>query len=169
MIIKPIPDPIPTTSSTKGSSVKKMKMALEGEKSIIPEESMDEEGNKIPSKKASKSKAKVYLDFDESGCHEDLSRDDKHSIVPRKIKISSGCTIESKLIHASESKLVYDYAALIISRKMKDNKAFSFNMPLNVLIPLMAALASIKRVNKKFFGPIESTIAEQNCNYMDKM
>lgn len=169
MVIKTIPDPTPTTS-TKGSSssAKKMKTSLEGEKSIIPlEESYDEEGNKIPPKKASKSKAKVYADFDETGCHEDLSRDDKHNIVPRKIKISSGCTIESKLIHAAESKLVYDYAALIISRKMKDNKAFSFNMPLNVLVPLVAALNSIKRVNKKFFGPIDQA-NEQNLTYMVK-
>jgi len=57
------------------------------------------------------------------------------------------------LITASESKLEYDYAGLIITRKMKDNKAFSFNLPLNILPSLMDALESIKKVNPKFFGP----------------
>jgi len=94
--------------------------------------------------KRSKSKSKVYPDFDESGITKDLSRDGKTSVESLKFKIGSGTIVESRMITAEETKLEYDYAAIIIHRRMKDNKSFMFNLPLNLLPPLMDALKIIK-------------------------
>lgn len=96
--------------------------------------------------------SKAYPDYNDDECDEDLSSNDKSMIVNKKIKISTGCHVQSTTITSGETKLGYDYGAIVITRKIKDNKAFAFNLPISLLPALVQALTIIRKANVKFLG-----------------
>lgn len=95
--------------------------------------------------------------FNDKNLDYNLYRNDPENVVAKRIKVSNSVLICCKMIdissaNASGTALAYDYAALTIQKKVKDQKAFEFNLPLSLAPNIIEALKLIIKDNPKFFA-----------------
>jgi hypothetical protein len=94
--------------------------------------------------------------FNDKNLDYNLYSNDPDNVVSKKIKISNNVIMTCRMIDGSEGRKTaaaysYDYAALSFLRKTKDEKAFEFNLPLNLAPNIIEALKLIMNDNPKFF------------------
>jgi hypothetical protein len=94
--------------------------------------------------------------FNDKNLDYNLFQNAPENVISKKIKISSNVIMTCRMIDGSEgrktaSSFMQDYAALSFLRKTKDEKAFEFNLPLNLAPNIMEALKLIMNDNPKFF------------------
>lgn len=102
---------------------------------VIPKENTKK---KMAEKKTPSAKKVQDLDFDEADVTIDMSVE---NLEKKKIKLTSNLMIERRMIDIKEpGKKQYSFPAIVFLRKMKDEKAFEFNLPLSVGPKLVDAL-----------------------------
>ncbi len=103
--------------------------------------------------KETKREKKEPVVFNDKNVDYNLYHEAPENVATKKIKISSNVILSCKMIEASgdQKGLTYDYAALTISRKTKNNKAYEFNLPLTIAPNLMKGIELIMNDNKNFF------------------
>ena len=92
--------------------------------------------------------------FNDKNIDYNLFTDAPENVMARKIKISNTVMVTCKMIDAIGSGaggLSYDYAALTFMRKIQNQKAFEFNLPLALAPNIIEALRYIMKDNPKFF------------------
>jgi hypothetical protein len=94
--------------------------------------------------------------FNDKNLDYNLYCNDPDNVVSKKIKISNNVIMTCRMIDGSEGRKTaaaysYDYAALSFLRKTKDEKAFEFNLPLNLAPNIIEAIKLIINDNPKFF------------------
>ena len=111
------------------------------------------EGEEIEDPKKSKKKEPPV--FNDKNLDYNLFNDAPENVVPKKIKISNTVLVTCKMIDAitggASGGLSYDYAALTFLRKIQNQKAFEFNLPLSLAPNIIEALKLIMKDNPKFF------------------
>ena len=151
--------PIENPSKTQ---VKKSKSAKErppsSKKSVEKTEtepSVNSESSTTTSSSSSGLKKNPII-FNDGNVDVNLYTLEAQNIVKKKIKISSNLMILSQIIENWDNKNYnQEYAALTIQRKLKDGKAFEFNVPLNLAYSLQNAIQIIIDHNPKFFSGIK--------------
>lgn len=91
--------------------------------------------------------------FNDKNVDYNLYHEAPENVATKKIKISSNVILMCKMIEATgdQKGLTYDYAALTISRKTKNGKAYEFNLPLTIAPNLIKGINLIMQDNKHFF------------------
>lgn len=93
--------------------------------------------------------------FNDKNLDYNLFNDAPENVVAKKIKISNTVLVTCKMIDAitggASGGLSYDYAALTFLRKIQNQKAFEFNLPLTLAPKIIEALKLIIKDNPKFF------------------
>jgi hypothetical protein len=151
------------TKSKKGKKAEKKKKETVGKASTSttvgsadepPQTSKEEEKNEIAGENASDTKKteKVYEDFSEKNLDYNLYQSDPNFILQKKMRISRGLYLSCKMISVNvKQQDGFDYAALVFSKKMKNGKAFEFNINLEDSPNLIEGIKLIMRDNAKFF------------------
>lgn len=105
----------------------------------------------VDSKKEKKEK-EVPM-FNDKNVDYNLYHEAPENVATKKIKLSSNVILMCKMIEATGEQrgLTYDYAALSIIRKTKNNKAYEFNLPLTIAPNLVKGIELIMQENKHFF------------------
>lgn len=102
-----------------------------------------------------KSKKRETPVFNDKNLDYNLFNDAPENVMARKIKISNTVLVTCKMIDAitggATGGLSYDYAALTFMRKIQNQKAFEFNLPLSLAPNIIEALKLIMKDNPKFF------------------
>ena len=94
--------------------------------------------------------------FNDGNVDVNLYTSEAQQIVKKKIKISSSLIVCSQIIDNWDNKnFNSEYASITIQRKLKDGKAFEFNIPLNLAYSLQNAIQIIIDSNPKFFSGIK--------------
>jgi len=133
------PEPQPTQSTSAASD------AGNNEKTF--------DNKMLVEKTEKKSGKKQAPQFNDRNVDYNLFSSDNSNVIQRKIKISNNLIVTCRLLEAdTRVGLNYEYAALIFQRKSKDDKAFEFNLPLNVTPSLIEALNLIMKDNPKYFS-----------------
>jgi hypothetical protein len=91
--------------------------------------------------------------FNDKNVDYNLYHEAPENVATKKIKLSSNVILMCKMIEATGEQrgLTYDYAALSIIRKTKNNKAYEFNLPLTIAPNLVKGIELIMQENKHFF------------------
>lgn len=91
--------------------------------------------------------------FNDKNVDYNLYHEAPENVATKKIKLSSNVILMCKMIEATGDQrgLTYDYAALSIIRKTKNNKAYEFNLPLTIAPNLMRGVELIMKDNQHFF------------------
>lgn len=119
---------------------------LQGEKQFDP--------SSLNEKKAKSKDGPIYND---KNVDYNLYSGDPNNVVCKKIKIDKNILVTCRMMEGSEGAKKTatfsfpDYAALSFLRKMKDEKAFEFNLPLGLAPSIIEALQLIINDNPKFF------------------
>jgi hypothetical protein len=114
----------------------------------------DENGSESGSDGVKKGKKKEAPVFNDKNLDYNLFNNDPENVVAKKIKISNTMLVTCKMIDGvagGASGLAYDYAALSFVRKIQNQKAFEFNVPLALSPNIIEALKLIIKDNPKFF------------------
>lgn len=99
-----------------------------------------------------KDKKEVIM-FNDKNVDYNLYHEAPENVATKKIKLSSNVILMCKMIEANAGQkgLTYDYAALSIIRKTKNNQAYEFNLPLTIAPNLVKGIELIMTENKHFF------------------
>lgn len=81
---------------------------------------------------------------------------DSQIVHPRKIKLTNNIILSCQMFDMETTKLNYDFPALVFQRKLKDSKAFEFNLPLSICPNLIHGVNYIMKENPKFFSKYSS-------------
>jgi hypothetical protein len=146
-LVNPSP---PTSSSTEvvaQSSTNNMDttpptQSLQGEKQFDPSSLVDK-----------KTKTPV---FNDKNCDYNVYTGDPNNVVCKKVRIDKNLILTCRMIEANEGRktntMSYsEYAALSFVRKMRDDRAFEFNLPLNLAPAIIEGLQLIMNDNPRFF------------------
>ena len=125
-----------TKENRKKNEEKKTKMKA-------PRKTVEKKDSKKPSQTASKKRKKVETDFDDTDVSIDMTRE---AVSVKKIKLQSNLMLVRRMIHVDEGGKKWSYPGLVFVRKMKDSKAFEFNLPIAISDNLVEA---IKVLNNK--------------------
>lgn len=107
-------------------------------------------GNTEPAKDDRK---KLETMYDDSNIDVNLYTSAPQNITEKKIMLGSNLLVVCKMIEAiGEKGQSYEYAAISLQRKMKSQKAYTFNMPLNLINTLIHALDIIKDANQTYLS-----------------
>jgi len=93
--------------------------------------------------------------FNDKNCDYDLFSNAPGNVIAKKIKLSNTLMMQCRMIDGMEGKAgsnSFEYAALVFQRKIKDEKAFEFNLPLNLAPNIIEALKLMIQDNPKFFS-----------------
>lgn len=91
--------------------------------------------------------------FDVSDVDYNLYTAAPQNIVEKKIMLGNNLLVLSKMMEAAGDKgQTYEYAAISFQRKLKSQKAYTFNIPLNLAPTLIRALELIMSDNKTYFA-----------------
>ena len=148
------PKQSPSTSSSKTRKVPKVtdSQAPPNEPAIIEEKSHpgeEKEDEKDDKKATLRSGKKEYKLFNDKNLDVDFHKD-PDSIISRRIRLNGNYIVTCKTIQLNGDG-AFDYAALIIEKKMKDQRCFEFNIPLNLAPRLIDAVKEIMKENPRFF------------------
>lgn len=137
----PPPLPPPVDPKKKGKKRKMEKNEVSGAEAV---------DNSDSDSKKEKKEAPL---FNDKNVDYNLYNEAPENVATKKIKLSSNVILMCKMIEAAGDKngLTYDYAALSISRKTKNGRAYEFNLPLTIAPNLMKGIEYIMRDNKHFF------------------
>ena len=104
-------------------------------------------------KNDSKKEKKEPLVFNDKNVDYNLYHEAPENVATKKIKLSSNVLLVCKMIEATgdQKGLTYDYAALSIVRKTKNNTAYEFNLPLTIAPNLKKGIELIIKDNHHFF------------------
>jgi hypothetical protein len=131
-------------NKVKKSKKKKMEKDEVSGKSLILKNDNDSKKEK---------KEKDVPMFNDKNVDYNLYHEAPENVATKKIKLSSNVILMCKMIEATGEQrgLTYDYAALSIIRKTKNNKAYEFNLPLTIAPNLVRGIELIMQENKHFF------------------
>jgi hypothetical protein len=131
-------------NKVKKSKKKKMEKDEVSGKSLILKDDNDSKKEK---------KEKDVPMFNDKNVDYNLYHEAPENVATKKIKLSSNVILMCKMIEATGEQrgLTYDYAALSIIRKTKNNKAYEFNLPLTIAPNLVKGIELIMQENKHFF------------------
>lgn len=91
--------------------------------------------------------------FDDSNLDYNLYAMAPQNIVEKKIMLGNNLLVISKMMEASGDKgQTYEYAAISFQRKLKSQKAYTFNLSLNMAPTIIRALELIMDANKTYFA-----------------
>lgn len=91
--------------------------------------------------------------FDDSNLDYNLYAMAPQNIVEKKIMLGNNLLVVSKMMEASGDKgQTYEYAAISFQRKLKSQKAYTFNLSLNMAPTIIRALELIMEANKTYFA-----------------
>jgi hypothetical protein len=116
--------------------------SLQGEKQFDPSSLVDK-----------KTKTPV---FNDKNCDYNVYTGDPNNVVCKKVRIDKNLILTCRMIEANEGRktntMSYsEYAALSFVRKMRDDRAFEFNLPLNLAPAIIEGLQLIMNDNPRFF------------------
>jgi hypothetical protein len=137
---------IPTTTSTLTSNIKTLK------KRKNDVSSSEDEGEIINKKRRTNNKSKnVPIKYDEHNLDKDFVQCDTSTIETIKCKFGNNMVLKSHIVDCETKSGNYSFPALGIHKKMPDNNAFIFNIPL-VSMPnfLNAQIFILKKLNYPF-------------------
>ena len=97
----------------------------------------------LPKKEAS--------DFSDKNVDYDLFKDDPTRVIQKRCKLSKDVVMSCKMITVNQPKLSFEYAAVVFARKGKADKAFEFNLPLELAPRIISALTLMMKDNPRFF------------------
>lgn len=131
-----------SVNARKGKKRKMDKAEISGVNTVIEAETND-----------SKREKKESPIFNDKNVDYNLYHEAPENVATKKIKLSSNVILMCKMIEATGDQrgLTYDYAALSIIRKTKNNKAYEFNLPLTIAPNLVKGVELIMNENKHFF------------------
>ena len=92
------------------------------------------------SRKNPKKKKKVDEIFDDTDVSIDMS---KENVTIKKIKLQSNLLLVRRMVEVNENGKKWSYPALVFVRKMKDSKAFEFNLPLAIADNIAEAIKAL--------------------------
>ena len=90
-------------------------------------------------------------DFSDKNVDYDLFKDDPTRVIQKRCKLSKDVVMSCKMITVNQPKLSFDYAAVVFARKGKADKAFEFNLPLELAPRIISALNLFMKDNPRFF------------------
>ena len=91
--------------------------------------------------------------FDDSNIDVNMNNTTSQNVVEKKIMPGSNLLIVSKMIEAiGEKGQSYEYAAVSFQRRMKSQKAYTFNIPLSTIGNIIQALEIIRDANQVFLS-----------------
>jgi len=134
----------------KEEKKKEEKSSNEGEEGQFDPATLEKEEG---TKKYTSKKREAPI-FNDKNIDYNLFTDAPENVMARKIKISNTVMVTCKMIDAiggGAGGLSYDYAALTFMRKIQNQKAFEFNLPLALAPNIIEALRYIMKDNPKFF------------------
>jgi len=103
-------------------------------------------------------KKKELPDFSDKNVDVNLYNDDPNTVTLKRIKVSENVVVSCKMISVNQKQANgFDYAAIVFARKGKTEKAFEYNLPLNLAPKLVTALNIIIKENPKFFQSYENS------------
>ena len=154
------------------------KRKYESDDESVVEENLKKKKKDLPelnnksSKKERKKDSNVVSNskFTDRFVHVNLYNEAPDNVVPKTIMLNNSLLLSCQLQCADPGRnLNFDYAGLTITRKIKDDKCFDFNMPLNVAPTLIKALNLIIKENKRFFSRLpnaSSPSISENSKYV---
>jgi len=117
------------------------------EKNLNSDITVDESDNENGKKKKKK---KVI--FDDCNVDLNLHKNATQSIKSVKIKLAAGLILYNHIISGWSPQYSNDFAAITFMKKMKDETAFEFNIPMTIAPILQKALQHIINVNKDYYS-----------------
>ena len=134
--------PTETNDKKRGKKRKMEKTEVSGGDLVVPEVEVE----------TKKDKKEVVM-FNDKNVDYNLYHEAPENVATKKIKLSSNVILMCKMIEANSGQkgLTYDYAALSIIRKTKNNQAYEFNLPLTIAPNLVKGIELIMTENKNFF------------------
>ena len=153
---KSTPKPSTSTAGVKEKKPKETKEQKQDDDDDRKEGQFDPSSLENEGEKTDKTgrKREVPL-FNDKNLDYNLFNNDPENVVPKKIKISNTVLVTCKMIDSitggGAGGLSYDYAALTFLRKIQNQKAFEFNLPLSLAPNIIEALKLIMKDNPKFF------------------
>jgi hypothetical protein len=103
-------------------------------------------------------KKKDLPDFSDKNVDVNLYNDDPNTVNLKRIKISENVVVSCKMISVNPKQANwFEYAAIVFARKGNTEKAFEYNLPLNLAPKIIAALNYIVKENPKFFQSFENS------------
>ena len=154
----------------KTALLKRKKKALESK--IKPKKiKKDDENDKLKKEKKKSSKEKdgkndsteagekkELPDFSDKNVDFNLYHDDPQKVNLKRIKISDSVIVSCKMIQVNQRQSnSFEYPAIVFARKGRTDKAFEYNLPLNLAPKVIAALNIIVKENPKFFQSFENS------------
>lgn len=98
-------------------------------------------------------KKKIETLFDDSNVDYNLYCEAPENIVEKKVMLSNNLLIVSKMMEAAGDKgQTYEYPAISFQRKLRSQKAYTFNLPLNMIPTLIKGLKMIMNDNQTYFS-----------------
>jgi len=127
------------SESEEEVSKKKRKKEEASKKKKTTSLASKENTKKKPAEKKNQScKKNQDIDFDEADVTIDMSVE---KFERKKIKLTSNLMVERRMVDVKEpGRKQYSFPAIVFLRKMKDEKAFEFNIPMSVGSKLVEAL-----------------------------
>jgi hypothetical protein len=102
---------------------------------------------------------KEYPDFSDKNVDYNLYHEDPCTLIQKRVKISNDVVMSCKMITVNQSQANrFEYAAVVFARKGKTDKAFEYNLPLNLAPRIIAALNLMMKDNPRFFDKLQTNI-----------
>ena len=146
----------PSKKSKKSSKEKDQSMDSESTKTVLDQpstskvEKSDKPANHIAGE--DKSTKKEAPDFSDKNVDYNLYEDDPTRLMQKRIKISKDVVVSCRMITVHQPRSnSFEYAAVVFARKGKADKAFEFNLPLDLAPRIISALHLMMKDNSKFF------------------
>jgi len=132
----------------KKKKSKKAEKELPVTDAVKPDELVKEKhANKIEGEVKKKS-----TDFSALNIDVNLYDDDPNRLVKKSIQISKDTVVSCRMITVQQPRAnSFEFAAIVFTRKGKDDKAFEFNLPLNLAPRIINALNLMIKHNSNFF------------------
>lgn len=116
--------------------------------------SLRSDGISTPVKKKKKSSKKnevIKKDFDLSDVTKSYYTPHQYKVVSGKYMVSSNMYIQVRLHPPGETGLGWDYPAVTIAKRTKENKAYEQTFPLSQIDRIISILQEIRATNDDFF------------------
>jgi len=128
---------VESEKSKKTAGKKETKGSKKGPSPLKGQIRSRHKAEKNPKAPNNKRKKMEYDDFDDTDISIDMSTE---FVKPKKIKLSNNLIVCRKMISVEEGGKKWTYPGLVFLRKMKDSKAFEFNLPLKISDLLIDAI-----------------------------
>jgi hypothetical protein len=117
-------------------------------------ETVDDSKDTKDNKETKERKGRNYPLFSDQKVDINLYDNDPENVVKKVVKLNNSTILLCRMEASSgiqSGATQYEYAALVFQKKMKDSKAFEFNLPLSIAPRLVEGLKYIMKSNPKFF------------------